>query len=238
MSSGGPVGPELDAILKRFGVSSLDDLVAVTQHYRSFPTVGGGASPGIHGAVWYMIERAIALAIGIPAAEALRPLATSLGQDMWKVDPAKALSPGTVASIMAQELADPAWAHEEASASGMAAPRFDRLVQSRLKAPASGELVQLLRRKSITLEDAIFGLQKQSIDPRWRLPLLALQDSPLAPAEIATAIHRNIIPGPGLIVTEPPTTPGRVPQVPQSTIDPIVQAEWSGLDAEKLRVLV
>jgi hypothetical protein len=43
---------------------------------------------------------------------------------------------------------------------------------------------------------------------------------------------------PTLIVREPPTTGGKVEQVPPSSLDPVEEAAWSGINHERLRVEV
>lgn len=233
-----PVGPELQALLDRFGVGSLEELVPVVAHYRTFPTAAGGSGPGIGSGLWQTIEGAISFGLGFAAAAALEPLSTSITQEFFNIDPSRALYLAMVAEIRAQQIKDEEWGHTEASYTGFNTGRIDAAIQSRITAPAAGTLIQLLRRKAITSDDVVAGLVKAKLPPQWHDPILGLQHKPLAPSQIATAIHRNIIPAPDLIVREPPRTEGRVPQVPQSTIDPVTSAEWSGLDSEQLRVLV
>jgi hypothetical protein len=65
-----------------------------------------------------------------------------------------------------------------------------------------------------------------------------LKQELLEAGEIAKAIHRGIMKGDGLLIAEPPTAPGKVPAVPASDLDPVTEAAGSGVDAERLRIMV
>lgn len=183
-------------------------------------------------------ERLIDFGLGAAIAEALRPEAHELGQEAWKINPVREVDAGTAASIVAEDVAAREWGANEAALQGVDGERFDKLVQDVMRAPGVGELLAVYRRNLI--DDAAFehGLRKAKIEPRWDAHLRALAQLPLEPAELAKAIHRGIVRGDGLLVAEPPTAAGRVPIVPPSSIDPIDEAAWSGIDKERLRVLV
>jgi hypothetical protein len=101
-----------------------------------------------------------------------------------------------------------------------------------------GELLAMKRRGTITEADFVHGLRKTKLETRWDTPAEELATERLDPAEIAKAIHRGILASMGLLVATPPTTPGRVPMVPQSPLDAVKEAEAAGIDAERLRVMV
>lgn len=184
------------------------------------------------------LQTAIGVAIGVQAAAALEPVGTGIRQTSYGVDPNLALDPETAARIVAQALKSLGWGEGEAANSGIAAERFDLLEQVQLRAPATGELLTLLRRGAI--DDALFshGLRKSQLEPDYDDAIAALKNLPLEPAEVAKAIHRNIMQGAGLLLVEPSSTPGKVPMVPPSPLDPATEAAWSGVDHERLRIMV
>lgn len=183
-------------------------------------------------------EYALGFGLGVALGRALGPLATSLEQEAYAADPSRALSPDDAARIVAQALEQLPWGQSEAAASGIAADKFALLEQAELRAPTVGELLQLIRRSEVSDGEVAHALRKAQLEPVWDDRIRGLAAVALTPAEVATAIHRNIIPGPGLIVVSPPTTPGSVEQVPQSQIDPVEQSSWWGIDREQLRVMV
>jgi hypothetical protein len=184
------------------------------------------------------VEYAVGFGLGVALGRALGPLATSLEQEAYAADPSKAIDPHDAARIVAQALEQLGWGQSEAAASGLAADKFALLEQAELHAPTVGELLQLIRRAQVTDAEIAHALRKAQLEPTWDARIQALAQVALTPAEVATAVHRNIMVGPGLIVKTAPTTPGRVEQVPQSQIDPVEQASWYGTSAEQLRVLV
>ena len=183
-------------------------------------------------------ETALGFGLGVALAESLAPLAASLRQATFSADPSRVLTPGDAARIVAQGLEQLGWGQGEAAASGIDGDRFARLEQAELRAPAIGELLQLIRRAKVTDEEIGHALRKAQLEPTWDDRIRELAQVALTPAEVATAIHRNIFRGTDLIVTSAPSTPGKVPQVPASSLDPVEQAAWWGTTPEQLRVLV
>jgi hypothetical protein len=76
------------------------------------------------------------------------------------------------------------------------------------------------------------------LEPQWTAALEGLKHELLEPGALATAIHRGIIAGGGLLIREPPLGEGNVPHVPQSDLDPLHEAAGHGITPERLRVLV
>lgn len=197
-----------------------------------------GPISSIEGILGQELGLALGIGIGVPLSTALTPEATAIRQTFYSADPNLAVDPYTAARIVAQGLATLGWGEGESVQAGVNNGRFDLIQQSELRAPAIGELLQLVRRSAISDDLLTHALRKAQLEPQYDSLLKGLAVQPLAPGEIATAIHRGIMTGTGLIVTEPPTDPGKVPIVPPSTLDPVTQAAWWGLDHEKLRVLV
>jgi hypothetical protein len=197
-----------------------------------------GVISSLEGAGTNTIEYAVGFGLGVALGEALRPLAVSLSQDAFSTDPSKALDAGDAAKIVAQAIQDNGWGTTEAEQTGLNSDRFSWLAQTQLTAPGTGQLLELLRRAQIGDDDFTHGLRKAQLETTWDAAIKSLVQQPLQPEEIAKAIHRGIMVADGLLIALPPTEPGDVPSVPPSTIDPITEASWSGIEQERLRIMV
>jgi hypothetical protein len=180
----------------------------------------------------------VGFGVGVPLAGALEPTAVDIAQNAWGPAPIRVLDARTLAVLVAQGLISADDAYLQANATGIANDRFDLMVQQARYVPPVGELVTLLRRSKLTDAELQHAVQKLQLEPEWGDLVARLAPVALEPAEIAKAIHRGIMKGDGLLVSEPSTVPGKVPIVPQSDLDPIEQAAWSGATAEQLRVMV
>lgn len=191
------------------------------------------------GGLWSRLTSGIfGVGIGVAASDAIQPALEPVKQDAWAANQYKVLPLGELAELVAQALVTMASAAEEAGRSGYNENRLEAAVQSALTVPGTGELLRMLRRETIDEDQAVHGFRKAKREPQFDSALLDLMHEKLDPAELAKAIHRNIIPEPDLLIAAPPLTPGKVPQVPQSKIDPIAEVAAYGYDAERLRVLV
>ena len=200
--------------------------------------MSSGPFGGLAGIAEGTISQAAGFGLGVALANALVPLATQLRQEAYALDPIVAPDAAMLAAGVAQGQVSETKAREWAKEHGIGDDAFTALVNIANTGPALGEAMQAWRRGLLTEREFETALQRHAIEPQWWDSLKALRAVPLEPAQIATAIHRNIMQGADLIVTSPPTAPGKVPQVPQSTLDPVEQAAWSGYSQEKLRVLV
>jgi hypothetical protein len=191
------------------------------------------------GGLWSRLTSGIfGVGIGVAASDAIQPALEPVKQEAWRDNAYKVLPLGELAELVAQALVSMGSAAEEARRTGYNENRLEAAVQSALTVPGTGELLRMLRRRTITGDQLEHGFRKGKREPQWDGPLADLQHERLEAAEIAKAIHRNIIPGPDLLLVAPPLTPGEIEQVPQSKIDAIAEAEAGGFDAERLRVLV
>src|SRR5262249_50958552 len=77
------------------------------------------------------------------------------------------------------------------------------------------------------------GLEQEWIDALWNV-----REEILSPGELAAAIHRGIVPDPGLLIGEQPQPPFNVEAYPVYPIDSLKEAEGSGYDRDRLGVLV
>lgn len=177
-------------------------------------------------------------AVATAASDGVRPVLEPVRQHAWQQNPLKVLAPGEAAELVVQGLVSLKIAEEEASREGVGPNRLAALVELAYRVPGVAELMSLWRRGIISADEWKVAIQKTGLRPDLVDALAELKQEPLEPAEIAKAVHRGIMTGPGLLVSEPSTVPGDVPIVPPSELDPATEAAWSGLDHERLRILV
>lgn len=177
-------------------------------------------------------------AVATAAADAVRAVLEVVRQHAWQRNPVRVLQPGQAAELVTQGLIDRTTAEAEAAREGYNSNRLAALVELAYRVPGVAELMRLWRRGILTEEQWREAMQKTGLRPDLVAALEGLKQEPIDPAEIAKAIHRGIMHGAGLLVSEPSTTPGKVPIVPPSPMDPEEEAAWSGLDHERLRILV
>lgn len=183
-------------------------------------------------------EHLLEFSLGAAVAEALRPEAVELGQEAWKVNPSRVVDPRDAAAIVAEAVELMDWGKGEAEASGINGERFAAIVNEALRAPAFAELLRLWRRGAITQADFEHGLRKGKLEGRWDGALAELKTDRLDPAVIATAGQRGVMDDAGLLPVGPPTAVGKVPPMPVSGLDTIAEAAASGVDRERLAVLM
>lgn len=180
----------------------------------------------------------LGIGIGSALAAALEPQIVAIRQTEYAGDPLVAPDAILLAAGVAQGQVDLEQAQEWAKKHGFNTDAFAAMVDIANVGPALGQAYAAWRRDKLTDEQFRTALRRLGIEGEWYDALEALKEDRLDLGAIATAIHRGIIPGQGLIVTEPPTGAGRVPQVPISTIDPVAEAASHGIDPERLRVMV
>lgn len=134
-----------------------------------------------------------AFAFGLATGPVLRPATETIAQEAWMHYQSRALGPGDVAGIVAEDVEQTPWGIEEASRSGMNEARFTALLGEALNAPGLGELYQLWRRGEITDSDFAHGLRKAKLEPRWDAPLKALHDVLLSPDTLANARQQGFV---------------------------------------------
>lgn len=183
-------------------------------------------------------SEALAFAAGFAAARALEPAAVTIGQDAWSVAPVRRLPAGAAAEAAAQGLLSQGAGADEALHGGFDSSRFGAMYGVALTAPGTGELLTLLRRGLINDGNFTHGLRKAKREPMWDDALRALKQDILAPADLARAIHRGLIPDPGLLEGHLPTAEGNVPAYPVYPIDALQEALGNGFDRDRLGVLV
>jgi hypothetical protein len=191
----------------------------------------------IFGEIAFPTQLLLSFALGEAASPALRPYAQDLANLAWESNTvlppdvyqlAAGVAQGQIPLAQAQT-----WAHEQ----GISDTAFAALVNAANVGPPLGLAYELYRRHP---QDFAFdtAVKRLGIEDQWLAALEELRDLPLTPDTIANAVHRNIMIDPTLIVREPPTVAGKVDQVKPSVLDPAKEASWSGMDHERLRVMV
>ena len=191
------------------------------------------------------VSEGAAFAAGVAVAPTLSPAVEEVRQEAWRAAATKgvgtggrSLDAGTAAAIVAEDVERESWGQREASYDGINAERFVALLGEALNAPGLSELFAAWRRGLITEADFTHGLRKMKLEPRWDVPLKALKSERLDPAVIANAIVRGLIPDPDILPVGPPTAHGKVPAFPVFPVDAIKEAAASGIDRERLSVMV
>jgi hypothetical protein len=194
--------------------------------------------PLLAGITSFFDKYILGYAIGNAAGPSLEPFVQDLANAAWQLNQVMPPDAMTLALGVAQGQVDPDAAQAWASQTGFGTDQFKALVDIANVGPALGLAYQAWRRGDLSDAEFDTALKRTGLEEQWYAALRALKVQPLAPTEIATAVHRNIMSDPSLIVQEPPTTAGDVEQVPQSSLSPDTEASWSGIDHERLRVLV
>jgi hypothetical protein len=190
-------------------------------------------------AVWSRLTGAIAgIGIGGAAAAAAEPVFEVPKQKAWQSEPNKVLSIGDLAGLVATGLLDLESAVAEGARTGYAASRVRARVQLALRVPGIGELDRMLNRGTISREQFNHALGKHGIEAQYWDGIYDLLSEKLSPGELAAAIHRGLVPDPGLLQGEQPEPPFTVEHYPVYPIDAVAEAQAHGFDKERLGVLV
>lgn len=187
-----------------------------------------GSAPGIM----------VGVGVGTAASAALEPLVEPGRQNAWKDHPNKVLDPGIVARLVAQGAVTLGMGQGQALREGFATDKFDQLVWLAQRIPEWGQVRDLINRKLISPDQRDAALTRHGYPSDWQQPLRDLMNAILPPEVVANAIHRDLIPDPGLLVGDLPTAVGNVPQYPKYNIPALAEALGSGIDRDRLGVLV
>ena len=196
----------------------------------SFLSELGGITAGVG-------AEGLAFAAGFAAGHALHPEATLIAQDAWHGAQLLRLDPTTAAEAAAENYAAYGDMQNEATYSGLDSTRFAYLYDVTLTGPGMGELLTMIRRKTIKGADFAHGLRKAKFESRWDAALADLANVYIGIGDIATAIVRGAVPAPSWVPVAPPTTTDRVPRFPVTNIDPIKLAAKLGYSEDMLRIM-
>lgn len=184
------------------------------------------------------ISEAVAFGAGYALGPVLGPPVELIRQSAWAAYPDRLPSAGTLAEGVAQGQVDPGTAADWATKDGYGSSAFNALIDIANTGPAIGSAFAAWRRGALSDPEFDTALKRTGLEEQWNAAMRALKQELLEGGEIAKAIHRGIMKGDGLLIAEPPTTPGKVPAVPASTLDPVAEAAGSGIDSERLRIMV
>jgi hypothetical protein len=179
-----------------------------------------------------------AFAFGAATAPVLSPALESVRQQAWKLHSVRIPETAELAAAVAQEKLDLAQAEEWAARNGFSPDVFGTLVTIARTAPDVGTAMQAWRRGEIDSGGFNLVLARHGIDGQWWQALQALKLQLLSPGELAAAIHRGLVPDPGLLKGEQPTGPFKVEAYPVYDIPTLDEAAGSGFDRDRLGVLV
>lgn len=194
--------------------------------------------PSIFSEITLPEQLTLGYAIGRAAGEALTPFIQDLINQAWATNPARPLDALLAAGVVAEGFADQGAMAAEASYTGYDSDRFAYMYDLALTAPGEGELLEMLRRGTISASDFTHGLRKARREPMWNEPLSELQTVRLTPEQLALGIVRSVVPDPGLLVVTLDTDGSTIPAYPQWPGDVLAEAAAGGIDKDRLRTMV
>jgi hypothetical protein len=176
--------------------------------------------------------------LGAAASAAISPLLEPAKQDAWKNNRYRIGSPEAIAALQAQGGIVLGDAHAFGARHGFSDQWIDALIYLAQHAPTIGEVRSLRRRGKLGDAELHHAYAKAQLAPEWWPALDVLVSDILSPGELAAAIHRGLVPNPGILLGEQPQPPFNVAAYPVQPIDPVAEALGSGYDKERLAVLV
>lgn len=197
----------------------------------SFLSELGGITAGVG-------AEGLAFAAGFAASHALTPEATLIGQDSWHAAQTRRINAELAAAIAAEDIAAYDVLRDEATYSGVDESRFAYLYHFNLTAPGMGELLTMLRRKTINPGNFTHGLRKNKLEPMWDDALADLANQKISATDLAYMIVRGVLPDEGLLPGNLPTQAEKLQLPPQLPLNPVTEAQKTGWDQERLAAMV
>lgn len=184
------------------------------------------------------VSESFAFAAGVAIGPVLGPPTQALRNSVNAAFPFVPIGAGVLAEGVAHGKIDRGTAAPIAAESGISGDNFDRMVAIAKTGPGIGVAFDLWRRGVIDeggfrTAAALAGLQASWIDD-----LVQIKRALLDPGELARAIHRGLIPDPGLLEGTLPSGVGHVPAYPVYPIDALAEAAGWGYTRDELGVLV
>ena len=184
------------------------------------------------------LQLLLSYALGTAAGPALSPLVQALANEAWSLHPDRPPDGIYLAQGVAQGQVDPNAAAAWAAQQGFGGSQFAAMVNIANVGPPLGYAYQAWRRGQLTDAEFQTALRRTGLEPQWFAALEALKGNRLDLGAIATAVHRGIMSDAGLLVTPVPGGGGKVPRIPQSSLDTLAEFAAQGIDPERARVLV
>jgi hypothetical protein len=190
-------------------------------------------------AIWDRLQSLVfGAAVGRAGSEAVTPVLEPVRQKSWLRNTVRVLDTRTAADLIAKGFATVDQLRDEAARNGYNAVRLEALAQLAQTYPGRGELDTMSNRELIPPELVDKALSRHGIPGEYHAAIKASFRDLLSPGELAAAIHRGLVPDPGLLKGEQPEPPFNVEAYPVYPIDPVKEAGGSGLDRDRLGVLV
>lgn len=187
----------------------------------------------------------VGVGVGTAAAAAIDPLVEPGRQQAWKDAANRVLDPDLMARLVAQGALDLGIGQEQAAREGFSEDRFNRLVYLAQRAPDLALTLELWRRgkfgnptDAAALELVNHALAKEQIEAQYWPAIRDLFNERLSAQAVALGIIRSVLNDPGFFPVNLETRGGVVPAYPVSKIDPLAEAQATGFDEERLRVMV
>ena len=194
-----------------------------------------GSTPGI----------IVGVGVGTAASVALEPAIELPKQNAWARNKNRILPVATMAALVAQGGVELGAAQDDGARDGYDTDKVDALVYLAQTVPGFAEALAIWRRnhgdnidRSDFSELWSHALTKNGLDARYKPFLNDLVWDRLSAQATALGIIRSMIDDPGFLPVTLDTSGGKVPAYPKSSIDPIREAQATGFDKERLRVMV
>lgn len=184
------------------------------------------------------VNQAAGYAIGGAIEPALEPLTRSIANNAWSLNPNMPLDALFLAEGVVQGQVAYAVGQEKATHSGISQENFDIAIAALNKGPGIGTAFDLWRRNVIDEPGFKRAAQRAGLEQEWIDDLVKIKESILTPGELAAAIHRGLVPDPGLLKGEQPSGAFNVEAYPVYQIPTLAEAEGHGYDHDHLGVLV
>ena len=184
------------------------------------------------------VSEGAAYAFGVATGPVLAPATETIRQEAWNVYQSRIPGVASLAAGVAQGQIPDAEARDWAHKQGFGDDAFNALIDVANVGPDVGMAMQAWRRGKLTDTEFRTVLRRHAIEPQWDAAIEALKVALLEPADLARAIHRGLIPDPGLLQGTLPQAVGHVPAYPVYPIDAVTEADAAGLDKDRLGVLV
>jgi hypothetical protein len=171
-------------------------------------------------ALWDRVQSLVfGAAVGRAGSEAVTPVLEPVRQRAWTRNKIRVLDTGTVAELVAKGFAKLEDVLDEAGRNGFNRVRLEALSALKQVYPGLGELDEMSNRKVLSPELVNKALSRHGIPAEYHPAVKALFADLLDPAQLAAAVHRNIVPDPGFLVGEQPGPDRKVPIFPKVGID-------------------
>jgi hypothetical protein len=184
------------------------------------------------------VSEGAAFAVGTAVGPALHPIVQDLANEAWTLHPTRPINAGTLAIAVAAGQIPRSWAVDEARRTGINADRFGRMVDAADNGPGVAYAFELWRRQVIGEAAFRRAVKRSGIEDEWIDDLVRVKTELLDPGQLAAAIHRGLIPDPGLLKGEQPSGPRNVESYPVYPVHALDEAAGSGYDRDRLGVLV